>query len=67
MADTKQHNPEGFITYPELCKRLRMCKRSIEKLVERGVISRIKIGKCVRFDWKIVEEELKNASKENVA
>lgn len=56
-----------LIDYPTLSKKLKLSRRSVENLVKNGTISRIKIGKSVRFNWLTVIQELENASNQNAA
>lgn len=65
---TQKHIPNGpngaseLIDTRELAKRLKLCTRSVEKLASSGKISRIKIGKSVRFNWQRVVQELENSN-----
>lgn len=44
------------MTYAELCARLNLPKRTVERLVSKSQIPHRKIGKrCVRFYWPAIE------------
>ncbi|NWK54968.1 excisionase family DNA-binding protein [Verrucomicrobiaceae bacterium N1E253] len=42
----------------ELAKRLKVCTRKVELMVNAGEIPAIKIGTAVRFNWEKVLEAL---------
>ncbi len=56
---TKEFTDE-LLTKPEIAKRLKLCTRKVELMVNAGEIPAIKIGSSVRFDWLKVLAALEN-------
>lgn len=52
--------PDELITKDMVAKRLKLCTRKIELMVNAGEIPAIKIGASVRFNWNRVLEALEN-------
>jgi len=58
---TKTEAPaQELVTKKEVAKRLKLCKRMIEIMVNDGRIPAIKIGRSVRFNWNAVLEALES-------
>lgn len=51
-------NIDELLTKPQLAKRLKLCTRKIELMVNAGEIPVIRIGTSVRFNWQRVLEQL---------
>jgi len=52
---------EELITKHELAKRLKLCTRKIELMVNAGEIPAIRIGSSIRFSWEQVIEAIQNS------
>ena len=56
----KEAPTEELITKKEVAKRLKLCTRMIEIMVNDGRIPVIRIGSSVRFNWNSVLSSLEN-------
>ncbi len=50
--------PEGFISKPEVAKRLNKTLRTVDNWMKRGLLPYFKIGRSVAFKWSDVETHL---------
>lgn len=66
---TKYKNTDGttteLLTKATVAKRLKLCQRKVELMVNAGEIPAIKIGTAVRFNWERVLEALENNQTNN--
>ncbi len=60
MADTDASLFENCMTYEDVMPRLKMSKRTLERLVSKGEIPHKRIGRYVRFYWPAIEKWLLN-------
>jgi len=51
---------DRLITKKELARKLRVCERSIDLFVNRGLFKKIKLGAATRFDFEDVITSLKS-------
>jgi excisionase family DNA binding protein len=49
---------EPFITMAELLERVRVSRRTMYSWMHKGYVPYIRVGRSVRFDWKLVNERL---------
>jgi excisionase family DNA binding protein len=64
MPDAKPTTiEEGFITKPEVAKRLRKTLRTVDNWMNRGLLPYYKIGRSVCFRWSEVEHHLAQTSR----
>jgi len=49
---------EPFITMAELLERVRVSRRTMYDWMQKGYVPYIRVGRSVRFDWKLVNERL---------
>jgi excisionase family DNA binding protein len=49
---------EPFVTVAELMERLSVSRRTIYTWMEKGYLPYIRVGRSLRFDWKLVNERL---------
>jgi len=66
---TKHKNTDGttteLLTKATVAKRLKLCERKVELMVNAKEIPVIKIGASVRFNWTRVIEALENNQPNN--
>lgn len=60
MTDSAASLSDNCMTYLDLVPVLKMSKRSIERLVSKGLIPHKRIGRHVRFYWPAIEKWLQN-------
>ena len=53
-----EHATDCLLTKPEVAKRVRKSKRTIDLWMRQGKLPYIKLGKSVLFDWRAVMEHL---------
>jgi excisionase family DNA binding protein len=51
-----ERTAEPFVTMAELLRRLRVSRRTIYTWMEKGYVPYIRVGRSLRFDWKLVNE-----------
>ena len=49
---------EPFITMAELSERVRVSRRTMYAWMQKGYVPYIRVGRSLRFDWKLVNERL---------
>jgi excisionase family DNA binding protein len=49
---------EPFVTMAQLMERLRVSRRTIYTWMQKGYVPYIRVGRSLRFDWKLVSERL---------
>jgi excisionase family DNA binding protein len=49
---------EPFITMAELLERVRVSRRTMYVWMQKGYVPYIRVGRSLRFDWKLVNERL---------
>ncbi len=49
---------EPFITMAELVERVRVSRRTMYAWMQKGYVPYIRVGRSLRFDWKLVNERL---------
>jgi excisionase family DNA binding protein len=54
-----EQGPDPFITTTELMERVGVSRRTLYDWMRKGYVPYIRIGRSVRFDWKLVSERLK--------
>jgi DeoR/GlpR family transcriptional regulator of sugar metabolism len=65
MVNTKQKHPvaEIYISRRELSNRLDVSQRTVQRLEEAKVISRVQIGGSVKYNWQEVYTKIQSQSK----
>ena len=53
-----ERRAEPFITMGELLDRVRVSRRTMYEWMQKGYVPYIRVGRSVRFDWKLVNERL---------
>ena len=53
-----ERTAEPFITMAELLERVRVSRRTMYSWMQKGYVPYIRVGRSVRFDWKLVNERL---------
>ena len=49
---------EPFVTMAQLMERLKVSPRTIYTWMQKGYVPYIRVGRSLRFDWKLVNERL---------
>ena len=52
--------PNSLLTKKETARRLKVCVRKVELMVNAGEIPVIRLGSAVRFNWQAVLHALEN-------
>ena len=50
--------PEGYLSKPEIARRLHKTIRTVNNWMKRGLLPYYKIGRSVEFKWNEVESHL---------
>src|ERR1039458_2497154 len=53
-----ERTAEPFITMGELLERVRVSRRTMYAWMQKGYMPYIRVGRSLRFDWKLVNERL---------
>ena len=53
-----ERTAEPFITMGELLERVRVSRRTMYAWMQKGYVPYIRVGRSLRFDWKLVNERL---------
>jgi excisionase family DNA binding protein len=58
ITPSQPATPEGYISKPEVAKRLNKTLRTVDNWMQRGILPYFKIGRSVVFKWSDVEAHL---------
>lgn len=62
MSQHPRH-PDDLMTGPEVMQRLRISKRTMDRMIERRTIPPVYVGRHVRFDWSDVRAFIERSKK----
>lgn len=54
--------PAGFVTVPELAKKLGVSRMTIYRMIERGDIPSIRVGRSIRIPYQDAEALLRHGT-----